>query len=37
MLNRNFVVNELIAAGADLNSLTDDGETALMFGKIFFL
>ena len=35
MLNRNLIVQQLITAGADLNSQTNDGITALMFCKLF--
>ena len=34
MFGNNIVVRELIVAGANLNSATNDGKTALMFGKV---
>jgi hypothetical protein len=33
--NRNIIVDQLIAAGADLEASNDDGVTSLMLGKIF--
>jgi ankyrin repeat protein len=35
MYNRFQIVQDLIDAGADINSQTNDGETALIFGKFF--
>jgi hypothetical protein len=36
MNNFNVIVQDLVIAGADLNSATDDGETSLMIGKTCF-
>ena len=34
MNGRSLILNQLIAAGADINSATNEGETSLMFGKL---
>lgn len=34
MYNRFKIVKDLIVAGSDINSATNDGVTALMFGKV---
>ena len=34
--NRNLIVQMLINAGADIESKTNDGVTALMFGNFIF-
>ena len=36
MYNHFEIVQDLIDAHADLNSQTNDGETALIFGKLIF-
>jgi hypothetical protein len=36
MNNFQLIVQDLVIAGADLNSATNDGETSLMIGKTCF-
>lgn len=37
MYNRGIMAQDLINGGADLNSQTNDGETALMLGKLYLV